>query len=308
MRLDVAEHVPLGFWREFRAYVRQLNPEFYLVGENWWTKWPDQLMDPLPWVKGDIFDAVMHYQWLKVAIAYFGNTDDKTSLSQFKTQLDSVFLKYPLATQQAMMNLVSSHDSPRILTSMFNTNKYKYYCKPQEDKNYKTNQPDVDTYNKTKLLLLHQFTFIGAPHIWNGDEMGMYGADDPDNRKPLLWDDIIFEKETNSSFSKYKYEETPVADKSMLDYYKALIKMRNDNKALSRGNYTLLDHGDDKNILIYERCFEGKKIWIIINNNFEENELNLPYQPKSTIFFFNTSIPKSANLVLAPFSGLVLEI
>ena len=71
MRLDVAEHVPLGFWRDFRKHVRSLNPDFYLVGENWWTSWPDTLMDPKPWVKGDVFDAVMHYQWYKPARAYF---------------------------------------------------------------------------------------------------------------------------------------------------------------------------------------------------------------------------------------------
>jgi hypothetical protein len=40
-----------------------------LVGENWWTKWPDELMDAEPWVRGDVFDAVMHYQWFKYARA-----------------------------------------------------------------------------------------------------------------------------------------------------------------------------------------------------------------------------------------------
>ena len=47
-RLDVAEMVPLGFWREYRRFVRSINPEAYLVGEVWWEKWPDRMYDPAP--------------------------------------------------------------------------------------------------------------------------------------------------------------------------------------------------------------------------------------------------------------------
>ena len=55
-RLDVATHVPLGFWRDYRKFVRGINDETLLLGEAWWTKWPDQLMDPRPFLQGDIFD------------------------------------------------------------------------------------------------------------------------------------------------------------------------------------------------------------------------------------------------------------
>ena len=51
------------------------------------------------------------------------------------------------------------------------------------------------TIQEQKLLLIHQFTFIGAPQIWNGEEVGMWGADDPDCRKPLIWDDLVYEDE-----------------------------------------------------------------------------------------------------------------
>ncbi len=249
MRLDVAEHVPVGFWKEFRKLVRSINPEFYLVGENWWTKWPDELMDPAPWVKGDIFDAVMHYQWFKVARAYFAQPNDRINLEQFKHQIDSIFLKYPDYTQQAMMNLASSHDSPRLLSAFFNINKYKYNCKPQEDKQYRTNKPGEITYHQVKLFLLHQFTFVGAPHIWNGDEMGMYGADDPDNRKPLVWQDIEFDIERQSDFSAYSYAEKPVFDNDMYEYYKSLIGLRKSSKAFVYGKYEMTEVSNAQNIL-----------------------------------------------------------
>ena len=70
-RLDVAEMVPLGFWREYRRFVRSINPEAYLVGEVWWESWPDRIYDPAPWLQGDVFDAVMNYRWFMPTRGFF---------------------------------------------------------------------------------------------------------------------------------------------------------------------------------------------------------------------------------------------
>ncbi len=70
-RLDVADQIGLGFWRDFRKFVRSIQPEAYLVGEIWWEKWPDDLMNPAPYVKGDVFDAVMFYQAYRPARYFF---------------------------------------------------------------------------------------------------------------------------------------------------------------------------------------------------------------------------------------------
>lgn len=309
MRLDVAEHVPMGFWRDFRKHVRSINPDFYLVGENWWTKWPDELMDPAPWVKGDVFDAVMHYQWFKVARAYFAQPNDRINLDQFKKQIDSIFLKYPSATQQVMMNLASSHDSPRLLTSFFNVNKYKYACKPPEDSQYRTNQPGQITYHRVKLFLLHQFTFVGAPHIWNGDEMGMVGADDPDNRKPLWWPEITFDTETQSSFSSYTYELQPSFDQGMYNYYKQIISLRKSNAAFTYGSYEMANISKDPNVLAYYRKY-GKSVFLVIfNNNPKSCTIQIPDLKSSSqlVFSYNTPNVLTENMTLKPFSAVVLR-
>jgi len=306
IRLDVAEHVPLGFWRDYRKFVRGVNPDFYLVGENWWTDWPDVLMDPKPWLEGDVFDAVMHYQWFKLARGYFSEPIDKVNLKYFKSGLDSIFLKHPGYTQRALMNLASSHDSPRLLTSFFNINKYKHRCKPSEDDQYRTNKPGQITYHQTKLFLLHQFTFVGAPHIWNGDEMGMYGADDPDNRKPLLWPDIEFETETQSDYSKYSYAEKPVFDKEMFDYLKSLIKLRKTFPVLNAANYAFIDFDQDSELLAYSRSNDKQMISVFINNS--QNEMSIPIDNTSDeiIFSYNTESALNKN-ILPPYSGLVLK-
>ena len=57
-------------------------------------------------------------------------------------------------------------------------------------------QPDERARQVQRMILVQQFTYVGAPHIWNGDEVGMWGADDPDPRKPMVWADLKYEDET----------------------------------------------------------------------------------------------------------------
>ncbi len=310
MRLDVAEHVPMGFWREFRQYVRSVNPSFYLVGENWWTQWPDVLMDPAPWVKGDVFDAVMHYQWFKVARGYFAQSDDGLTLQQFRTKIDSVFLKYPAHTRQAMMNLASSHDSPRLLTAFYNKGKYKYNCKPQDNPHYKTGVPDEETMKKVRLFLLHQFTFVGSPHIWNGDEMGMTGADDPDNRKPLIWTDIDFEEESASTLSAFAYRQKPHFDQSLFSYYQSLIQLRKRSPAFSLGDYSFVQIPGDR-VLAYQRDADQESCLVLFNHQNQAETIEIPNEFKGADLLFSVeNVQVNAGrgqIILPPFGGAVLQ-
>ncbi|MGB4958421.1 MAG: alpha-amylase family glycosyl hydrolase [Saprospiraceae bacterium] len=311
MRLDVAEHIPLGFWRDFRKYVRSINPEFYLVGENWWANWPDELMDPIPWLKGDVFDAVMHYHWFKVSRGYFGQPEDALNITQLRSALDGLFRKHPKATQQALMNVATSHDTPRILTSLFNVNKYKYKCKPQEDVYYRTDQPGEYTYHRTKLLLLHQFTFVGAPHIWNGEEMGMLGADDPDNRKPLVWPELSFDVETQSEMSIYKYELLPAFNHDIFQYYKSIIALRKSIRTFIYGEFEMITALNSDKIFAYYRYDEHDKYMVLFNIHAEENQVSLPSDVMDTriIFAFHfTEHSVTTTINMPPFSGLVLQI
>jgi len=303
MRLDVAEHVPLGFWRDFRKYVRSINPDFYLVGENWWTAWPDTLMDPRPWVKGDVFDAVMHYQWYKPARKFFQLPPQDQKPERFQFVMDSVFSNYPHFTQLAMMNLGASHDSPRMPTSLANRKKYKYNANPKADSNYNIGPPIERDYQLMKLFLLHQFTWVGSPHIWMGDEMGMFGADDPDNRKPLVWEDIQFETEKNPPFSQVEYSHEPKMRKDILDTYKSLSSLRRDNPALATGTYQFINIGN--NLIAYERQLEGENRLVIINNSDIKKKVNVPndYAADNDIFKIGTY----RNGILDARSGVVLK-
>jgi glycosidase len=303
MRLDVAEHVPLGFWRDFRKHVRAINPNFYLVGENWWTSWPDTLMDPKPWVKGDIFDAVMHYQWYKPARAYFHLPDDQQLPAKFQTSMDSVFSAYPEYTKRAMMNLGASHDSPRMPTSLANKTKYKYNANPRANSKYNIGPPSESDYQLMRLFLLHQFTWIGSPHIWMGDEMGMFGGDDPDNRKPLVWDDINFDEEKNPPFTDIKYNHKPKVRTDIMNTYSRLTKLREENPALVLGTYRFINIGN--NLLAYERVMENENRLVIINTSNIKKKVNLPNQYASDKVIFTEGSYK--NGILGQKSGVVLK-
>lgn len=306
-RLDVAEHIGLGFWRDYRKFVRSVNPEFFLVGENWWQTWPDTLMDKRPWLVGDVFDAVMHYHWYKPARGYFNQTDDKLNKEEFQDFMKHIFGMHPFYTQQALMNLAASHDSPRLATSFFNKGKYKFHSKPQENPDYRTDSPDEATWQRIRLFLLHQFTFIGSPHIWNGDEMGMWGADDPDNRKPLMWSDIDFETETKSDFSKMDYAVKPAFNRGIFDYYKSLVSLRKNNPALIHGNFEFVESGN-ANVLIYKRVWEEKPaIFVVLNNSAEGQILDKSKLGSIGKVLFGNISDDGENLILGAFEGLVFS-
>lgn len=264
-RLDVAGEVPLGFWRDYRKMVRSVNPETYLLGEIWWEEWPDKLLDPEPFLKGDVFDAVMNYRWYRAARHFFAQAPNKIPVSEFVDSLQSFSSNLRSQNNYAMMNLAASHDVPRVATSLFNRGKYKYQVKPEENPAYQISKPDVASRNTLKLLFAQMFTYIGAPHIWNGDEMGMWGADDPDCRKPLMWPDLEFEDESRHPLDLDRPSNQVKFDSSLFNYLKQLIQIRKAHPVLATGaiNYILI--ADDMDLLAYSR-YEGEEEVITIFN------------------------------------------
>lgn len=275
-RLDVASEMPLGFWREFRKVVRDINPDTYLVGEVWWEVWPDGLMDPEPFLRGDVFDSPMNYRWYRAARLFFNASPHPLKVSDFVDSLENQRAHIRKGNNYAMMNLNGSHDTPRVLTSLYNKNKYKFNTHPDAEDSYKINKPDAATFETLKLLLAHQYTYIGAPHIWAGDEMGMWGADDPSPRKPLIWPDYDFEDETTHPFGVERPVDEVKFDDDLFNYYRRLIEIRKTNSALINGEieFNLVDN--EKQILAYRRSNSDQAILAVFNAGDEEQVIDLP--------------------------------
>jgi glycosidase len=274
-RLDVAAETPLGFWRDFRKHVRKINPDAYLLGEIWWEAWPDKLLDPEPFLRGDIFDAVMNYRWYRTSRQFLNESPTAITSANLVDSLKLFSSNLNEANNYAMMNLNGGFDTPRLATSFFNKNQYKYYCKVEEDANYKIHKPDEATYQNIRLLLAKQYTYVGAPHIYAGDEMGMWGADDPSCRKPLIWKDYEFEDETTHPLGMERPVDKVRFNESLFQYYQQLIRIRRENPVLSLGKLSFLQVSNSDKVLAYSRYDNENEIITIINSGTAEAEVSL---------------------------------
>ena len=304
-RLDVADHIPLGFWREYRQHVKSINPEAYLVGEIWWENWPHTLMDPTPYLKGDVFDAVMFYQAYRPAKYFFSKSDFEIDAQQLVDSLNLQWGRIGKEFRNAMMNTATTHDSPRLLTCFANPSKYKYGAKLNDNPHYIAGKPNRDTYQRVMLYLLHQFTIPGAPHIWNGEEMGMWGADDPDCRKPLWWPDFSFEPETRHGVTPYdKAVDEVKFNNELFDYYKKLIEIRKNNQVLSNGDIEFIIANGKT--LAYKRFNETETLFVLFN--LETYPVDFPIDMKSELLNLMTGETlKGSAITLEPLSAMLLK-
>jgi len=302
-RMDVADHIGMKFWRDWRKYVKSINPEAYIVGEIWWEEWPDMLMDPVPYLSGDVFDAVMFYQIYRPARRFFGKMDYGIDAAEFKDALMSQWDSLGKEYRYGMMNVAATHDSPRLWTSFNNSGKYKYNAKPDADTAYKAGKPDQETYKRGKLYLMHQFTNIGAPHIWNGDEMGMWGADDPDPRKPLWWAKYDFDPECNNYFRAGEKEYDEVGfNEELFDFYKKLTRIRQENPLLRSGEIEFLTA--EGMVLSYRRYDDDSEIFVAFNLGDSPFEIDLPESGSYTNLMDETTF-SGDKVTLEPLSGMI---
>lgn len=254
-RLDVAEKVPLGFWRDYRAFVKDINPDAFLVGEIWWEEWPVRMLDPRPYLV-DAFDAVMNYRWYMPTRSWLAGSLPTVSAVDYEAHMDSIEAGIPRATLEAMMNVTATHDSPRLATSLQNKGMYKSGVSARDNPEYDVGPPDSTTRATQRLLLMLQYTWYGAPHIWAGDELGMWGGDDPDNRKPIWWPELQMEPERGNPVG---------ADLELLAFYRELGAMRREySDVLVNGELDFL-FADSSGALGYARTTQGRRICVLLN-------------------------------------------
>jgi len=305
-RLDVAEMVPLGFWRDYREFVRSINPEAYLVGEVWWDSWPHRMADPVPWVQGDVFDAVMNYRWYMPTRSFFAQTPPYLTASEYVSHLDSIMTGISPPFWNVMMNLTASHDTPRLGTSIYNPSLYKYHQNPRENPNFKVDRPDQRSRSIQEMILVQQFTWPGAPHIWNGDEMGMWGGDDPDVRKPLIWPDYTFEDELTHPFGLERRHDQVSADSELMELYRTLTHLRKEHLDLwIHGETKWIVIDDDHRLLFYERRIEDVLALVVFNASDNEHPIGIPQGSYQQVFP-SDSLMTTNQLDMPPLSVRIL--
>ena len=264
-RLDVANDVSHVFWKEWRKLVKSINPDAYIVGEIW--------DDASNWLTGDQFDAVMNYRFARAIVRFFIDTGaSRYSASEFDKELADIRRGYSDEVNYILQNLIDSHDTDRLPSMIMNPNrKYDDQNGLRWNPNYNVNKPTAQAREIQKLIVLFQMTYLGAPMIYYGDEAGMWGADDPDDRKPMVWPELTYENEqTHPILGKTRTNDGVRFDKELFDYYKKLVRIRKENVALRRGDFTNLLIDDKKGLYAFQRKTEDNEVIVIVNNG--ENE------------------------------------
>ena len=90
--------------------------------------------------------------------------------------------------------------------------------------------------------------------IYYGTEAGMWGGDDPDDRKPMLWPDMVFENETHHPLAEKKRpNDLNKFDSDLYQFYAKLIQIRRENPVLQTGSIQIPDQSDNSSVMLFKR-------------------------------------------------------
>lgn len=224
-RLDASNEVPPAFWRQVRRRLKKADSDFLLLGEIW--------HDGSRLLTGDQLDSLTNYNM------YFRLTDNyllEGKAEDLQAELNFLWQNYPTEAMQVMMNVLGTHDTRRPVYKLGGGSRDVYQA---TDDNY-----DADLGKaRFKLGLMFVIGYPGMPTIFYGDEAGLTGSIDPDNRRGFPWG-----KE----------------DRDLLDFCQRIIHVRNSHKELlAHGDVqTLLARG---NIFAYERKSPEESAVVILN-------------------------------------------
>lgn len=276
-RLDVANEIADdSFWQEFRARVKAINPEAYIVGEIW--------QESRHWLQGDQYDAVMNYLFGERVIAFtIGTHLDKILVRDqgwnpshpldgpgFASAIDYLLNLYHPEVTQVQLNLLDSHDTARFLSMA---------------------RGDVTAL---QLATLFQMSYPGAPSIYYGDEIGMEGRRDPDCRRAFPWNEALWNHELRA-------------------YFKQAIALRRAHPALRTGAYQALYAHDG--VYAFARRLGDDYVVVALNTVRARRHFQLPltehqagHGPWQVLLGEGTTVPHGPllDIMLPPRAGLAL--
>ncbi|MCP8426389.1 glycoside hydrolase family 13 protein [Clostridioides difficile] len=245
-RLDVADELPTKFIRELKKELKKADDDSILIGEVW-----EDASNKISYgqrrsyLLGEELDSVMGYPFRNNMFSFLKGEINSYELCNRYMQIKE---NYPKESFRSNLNLIGTHDVTRAKTEL---------------------NDDVDL---VKLAVAIQMTFEGVPYIYYGDEAGLCGGVDPDNRRTYPW----------------KNE-----DEDMLNFYRDVIKIRNKNKLLSSGNtefiytnndsvfsFIRVNENNDRMLILVNRSENVESISLCIESSFIE-EIPIKYSLKN---------------------------
>ena len=253
-RLDVAADLGRSneynheFWQKFRRAVKDANPNALILAEHYG--------DPSDWLKGDEWDTVMNYDAFMEPVTWFLTGMEKHSdeareellgnIDNFIGSMAHHMSNMLIPSLQVAMNELSNHDHSRFLTRTNHMVGRVEHLGPEAANEY---------VNKAVMreAVVMQMTWVGAPTVYYGDEAGVCGFTDPDNRRTYPWGH---------------------EDQELIAFHKEAIRIHKEHPALKTGSLKIL--GGEENILSYARFKGHDRISVVINNRSERAEVKVP--------------------------------
>lgn len=256
-RLDVAADLGRSneynheFWKKFRKAVKEANPHALILAEHYG--------DPSDWLQGDEWDSVMNYDAFMEPVTWFLTGMEKHSdeyrddllgnADHFMNAMKHHMANMMTPSLQTAMNQLSNHDHSRFLT------RTNHKVGRVGQLGSRAAEEGVSLAVMREAIIM-QMTWPGAPTLYYGDEAGLCGFTDPDNRRTYPWGH---------------------EDMDLLEFHRDMIQMHKRNPALAKGS--LIPLHAEYNLIAYARTCQENKLVIIINNNDEDREISIKVYP-----------------------------
>ncbi|MBE7048153.1 MAG: glycoside hydrolase family 13 protein [Ruminococcaceae bacterium] len=276
-RLDVADELPDGFLQALYTVVKETKKESLVIGEVW-----EDASNKIsygkrrPYLQGACLDSVMNYVW-REAIIGFVRGDIKGC--DFHERIMTLWEHYPSWSIHSMMNILSTHDTPRILTALSPkdlpaTKEERSICRLWGDER-------MVAKNRLSAAVFLQFTLPGCPTIYYGDEIGMEGYEDPFNRC---------------------YMGDMEGDKDIRELYVSLARLRNESRTLQQGQ---LCHGFfEESVYGFYRVGEDETILCLVN----VGATAATYYRQGKVLYTHNARYNQGELFLLPYGSAVVRI
>lgn len=246
-RLDVVDELPKDFVQKIRTAVKRVNKNATIIGEVW-----EDASNKIAYgvrreyFQGKELDSVMNYPLKNAIINFIRNKDGEQLSSVIKTQIDH----YPQSVLHNLMNILSTHDTLRLMTALCGKN-MNGRSKKEMEITFISESDYPNAVKCVKLASLLQFTLCGVPSVYYGDEIGMQGYVDPLNRKCFTWDK---------------------QDEELKAWYKFLGSLRNKYDAFTKGEF--IEEYLSKGVYAFKRVGKSSQLFIIVNASDKEYRLS----------------------------------
>ena len=238
-RLDVADELPDEFIGLLRRRIKGIKPDALLLGEVW-----EDASTKIAYGRrrsyftaGEL-DSVMNYPFRTAIIDYVRGRDGGQGL---KEAVMAIVENYPAEVVQCNMNLLGTHDTPRILTALVDD--FSGTREEMSKRRLSRHQFDI-AYDRLLMASFLQYTLPGSPSLYYGDEAGMEGGKDPFNRRPYPWG----------------YENM-----EFVEHFKRLGRLRREHPAFRYGDIQFFQAGDRH--VGFTRSYEGRTYRVYCNRD-----------------------------------------